>query len=152
MARFFRRVREGVFDEDDLRHQTDELAAFLTAAEQKYGVAAGSWLAVGFSNGANMASALLLRHPEALAGAVLLAAMVPFQEPEPEDHALADKPVLIVNGSWDPMATAEQTQRLTEQLRRRDAKVQLLSFTGGHTIHGDQLPHIKEFIDAHRHS
>jgi phospholipase/carboxylesterase len=149
MARFFRRVREGVFDEDDLRHQTDELAAFLTAAEQKYGVAAGSWMAVGFSNGANMASALLLRHPEALAGAVLLAAMVPFQDDEPQDHALAGKPVLIVNGNRDPMATPEQTSRLTEQLRRRDAQVELLSFDGGHTIHGDQLPAIKEFIETH---
>jgi phospholipase/carboxylesterase len=150
MARFFRRVREGVFDEDDLRHQTDDLAAFLTAAEQKYGVAAGSWLAVGFSNGANMASALLLRHPESLAGAVLIAAMVPFQEDEPKDDALAGKPVLIVNGNRDPMATAEQTTRLTEQLRRRDAEVELLSFDGGHTIHGDQLPDIRGFIEAHK--
>jgi phospholipase/carboxylesterase len=150
MARFFRRVREGVFDEDDLRHQTDDLAAFLTAAEQKYGVAAGSWLAVGFSNGANMASALLLRHPESLAGAVLIAAMVPFQDDEPKDDALAGKPVLIVNGNRDPMATAEQTARLTEQLRRRDAEVELLSFDGGHTIHGDQLPDIKRFIEAHK--
>jgi phospholipase/carboxylesterase len=71
MPRFFRRIREGVFDENDLRLRADELVAFLAAAEQKYAVAAGSWLAVGFSNGANMASALLLRHPESLAGAVL---------------------------------------------------------------------------------
>jgi phospholipase/carboxylesterase len=148
MARFFRRLREGVFDEDDLRLRADELAAFLTAAEQKYDVTAGSWLAVGFSNGANMASALLLRHPESLAGAVLLAAMVPFAADEPRDHALAGKRVLIVNGDSDPMATPEQTSRLTEQLRRRDADVELLSFSGGHTIDAGQLPHIKKFIDA----
>jgi phospholipase/carboxylesterase len=79
MPRFFRRIREGVFDENDLRLRADELVAFLAAAEQQYAVAAGSWLAVGFSNGANIASALLLRHPESLAGAVLFAAMVPFQ-------------------------------------------------------------------------
>ena len=148
MARFFRRVREGVFDEDDLRLRADELAAFLVAAEQKYDVAAGSWLAVGFSNGANMASALLLRNPESLVGAVLLAAMVPFAADEPEDHALAGKRVLIVNGDSDPMATPGQTRRLTEQLRRRDADVQLLSFSGGHTIDPGQLPRIQEFIDA----
>jgi phospholipase/carboxylesterase len=148
MARFFRRLREGVFDEDDLRLRADELAAFLTAAEQKYDVTAGSWLAVGFSNGANMASALLLRHPESLAGAVLLAAMVPFAADEPRDHALAGKRVLIVNGDSDPMATPEQTSRLTEQLRRRDADVELLSFSGGHTIDAGQLPQIKKFIDA----
>jgi phospholipase/carboxylesterase len=150
MARFFRRLREGVFDEDDLRLRADELAAFLTAAEQKYDVTAGSWLAVGFSNGANMASALLLRHPESLVGAVLLAAMVPFAADEPRDHALAGKRVLIVNGDSDPMATPEQTSRLTEQLRRRDADVERLSFSGGHTIDAGQLPHIKKFIDASR--
>jgi phospholipase/carboxylesterase len=148
MARFFRRHREGVFDEDDLRLRADELAAFLTAAEQKYDVAAGSWVAVGFSNGANMASALLLRHPESLAGAVLLAAMVPFAADEPEDHGLAGKRVLIVNGTSDPMATPQQTSRLTEQLRRRDAAVELLPFAGGHTIDPAQLPRIRNFIDT----
>jgi phospholipase/carboxylesterase len=152
MARFFRRLREGVFDEADLRLRADELAAFLTAAEQKYDVAAGSWMAVGFSNGANIASALLLRHPESLAGAVLLAAMVPFAADEPKDHALTGKRVLIVNGTNDPMATPEQTTRLAEQLRSRDADVQVLPFPGGHTIDPAQLPTIKRFIDASRPS
>jgi phospholipase/carboxylesterase len=150
MPRFFRRLREGVFDEDDLRLRVDELAAFLSAAEQKYDVTPGSWLAVGFSNGANMASALLLRHPESLVGAVLLAAMVPFAADEPRDHALAGKRVLIVNGDSDPMATPAETGRLAEQLRRRDADVELLPFTGGHTIDAGQLPNIKKFIDAGR--
>ena len=150
MARFFRRLREGVFDEDDLRLRVDELAAFLSAAEQKYDVTPGSWLAVGFSNGANIASALLLRHPESLVGAVLLAAMVPFAAYEPTDQALAGKRVLIVNGDSDPMATPAQTGRLAEQLRRRDADVELLPFSGGHTIDAGQLPNIKKFIDAGR--
>jgi len=146
MARFFRRLREGVFDEDDIRLRADELADFLAAAETKYDVPAGSWVAVGFSNGANMASALLLRHPESLAGAVLLAAMVPFAEDEPRDHALAGKRALIVNGDSDPMATPDQTSRLAEQLGRRDADVELLPFSGGHTIDPGQLPRIKKFI------
>ena len=148
MARFFRRLRESVFDEDDLRLRADELAVFLTAAEEKYGVRPGSWLAVGFSNGANMASAMLLRHPESLVGAVLLAAMVPFAADEPSDHSLAGKRVLIVNGDSDPMATSEQTTRLTEQLRRHDADVELLPFPGGHTIDPAQLPRIKSFVDS----
>lgn len=146
MARFFRRLREGVFDEDDLRARTDELAAFLSAAEQKYGVPAGSWFAVGFSNGANMASAMLLRHPESLAGAVLLGAMVPFADEGPEDDALTGKRVLIVNGDRDPMATPEQTKTLAANLRRRSAVVEVLGFAGGHTIDHDQLPKIREFI------
>ena len=109
LARFFRRLEEGGFDEDDLRLRADELAAFLVAAEHKYDVPPGSWLAVGFSNGANMASALLLRHPGALVGAVLLAAMVPFAADEPSDHALAGKRMLIVNGDNDPIRAALAT-------------------------------------------
>jgi phospholipase/carboxylesterase len=147
MPRFFRRHREGVFDEDDLREQTDELASFLVAAEQQYGVTPGSWVAIGFSNGANIASALLLRHPEALSGAVLLAAMVPFQQDEPGE-ALTGKRVLIVNGDRDPMATPDQTRTLAAQLRGRRADVDVRSFPGGHTIDPAQLPHVKQFLEA----
>jgi phospholipase/carboxylesterase len=148
MPRFFRRLREGVFDEDDLRLQADELVAFLTAAEQQYGVTPGSWLAVGFSNGANMASALMLRHPEALAGAVLLAAMVPFREEGPQDDALNGKQVAIANGQLDPLATPEQTATLVARLRRRGADVQEIPFAGGHAIDPRTLPRLKNFIDA----
>lgn len=146
MNRFFRRIREGHFDEHDLRTRADELAEFLRAAEEKYAVPAGSWIAVGFSNGANMASALLLQHPESLAGAVLLAAMVPFKDEGPEDQVLEGKRVLIVNGDRDPMATAEQTRTLAANLRRRSAAVEVLSFHGGHTIDATQLPHLKQFV------
>jgi phospholipase/carboxylesterase len=146
MARYFRRLREGVFDEDDLRERADELAGFLAAAERKYGVAAGSWVAVGFSNGANMASAMLLRHPEALAGAVLLAAMVPFQDPGEVD--LTGKQVLIANGARDPMATPELTRTLSDQLKRRGAAVEVLAFPGGHTIDPETLPRIRKFVEG----
>ncbi|GAA3588770.1 alpha/beta hydrolase [Kribbella ginsengisoli] len=146
MPRFFRRFEEGVFDEDDLRARADELAEFLTESEGKYGVPAGSWLAVGFSNGANMASALLLRHPESLAGAVLMGAMVPFADTGPSDHSLKGKRVLIVNGDRDPMATAGQTQTLAGNLRLKDADVEVRGFAGGHTIDPRQMPGIKEWI------
>jgi phospholipase/carboxylesterase len=147
MPRFFRRLREGVFDEDDLRERTDELAAFLAAAEQEYGVTPGSWVAIGFSNGANIASALLLRHPDALTGAVLLAAMVPFQQDEPGE-VLTGKRVLIVNGDRDPMATPDQTRTLAARLRERDADVDVLTFPGGHTIDAGQLPRVKQFLTS----
>jgi phospholipase/carboxylesterase len=147
MPRFFRRLREGVFDEDDLRERTDELAAFLAAAEQEYGVTAGSWVAIGFSNGANIASALLLRHPDALTGAVLLAAMVPFQQDEPGE-VLTGKRVLIVNGDRDPMATPDQTRTLAARLRERDGDVDVLTFPGGHTIDAGQLPRVKQFLTS----
>ena len=85
MPRFFRRLREGVFDEDDIRNRADELAGFIAEARQAYGIAAAP-LAVGFSNGANIAAALLQLRPEALAGAVLLRAMVPLQKPPEENQ------------------------------------------------------------------
>jgi phospholipase/carboxylesterase len=144
MARFFRRLREGVFDEDDLRARVDELADFLTAAEADYGVAAGAWTAVGFSNGANIASAMLLRRPQALTAAVLLAAMAPFRRPPAAD--LSGRRVLIANGRHDPMATPEHTQILIGQLRDRGAAVTELPHDGGHTIHPGQLPRIARFV------
>ena len=78
MPRFFRRLAEGVFDEDDLRRRTDDLAAFVADARAAYGLAAA--IAVGFSNGANIAAALLLLRPDVLSGAVLLRAMPPFRQ------------------------------------------------------------------------
>ena len=76
MPRFFRRLAEGVFDEADVRRRANELADFIAEAREAYGLAAP--VAVGFSNGANIAAAVLTLRPEALAGAVLLRAMVPL--------------------------------------------------------------------------
>ena len=145
MPRFFRRLREGVFDEDDLRIRVDELASFVAAAEQEYGVVPGAWTAVGFSNGANIASALLFGHPAALAGAVLLAAMVPYRDGPPRAD-LTGKRVLLSNGRRDPMATADHTTTLTDQLRSAGADVTLLPHDGGHGIDAHLLPRISEWI------
>jgi phospholipase/carboxylesterase len=144
MPRFFRRLAEGVFDEADLRARVDELAEFLAAAEKHYEVEAGSWAAVGFSNGANVASALMMLHPEALTAAVLLAAMVPFADPPPVD--LTGKRVLVANGLRDPIATASHTDGLVTQLRARGAHVVVLPHDGGHTVDARQLPRIAEFL------
>jgi phospholipase/carboxylesterase len=146
MPRFFRRLAEGVFDEADLQDRVDELAEFLTAAEKRYQVEAGSWTAIGFSNGANVASALLMRHPEALQAAVLLAAMVPFADPPAVD--LTGKRVLLANGRRDPMATAAHTDGLVTQLRARGADVVVLPHDGGHTVDLRQLPRIAEFVQG----
>jgi phospholipase/carboxylesterase len=132
MPRFFRRLREGVFDEDDLRTRTQELAEFVAAVGEHHRVAQGTWYAVGFSNGANIASALLLSRPEVVAGAVLFAAMVPFADPPDAD--LTGKTVLVANGRHDPMATASHTQRLVGQLRERGAEVTEVPHDGGHAI------------------
>jgi phospholipase/carboxylesterase len=144
MPRFFRRLREGVFDEEDLRRRVDELADFVQAAGSSYGIEAGSLVAVGFSNGANIASALLLGRPEVLAGAALFAAMVPYAEPPAAD--LAGVPVIISNGQRDPMIPAAMTEQLADQLRDRGASVTVLPHRGGHSIDPAVLPQIRGIL------
>ena len=144
MPRFFRRVSEGVFDEQDLRRRADELAEFVLAASAAYGIEDRSLVAVGFSNGANIGSAMLLQRPGLLAGAVLLAAMVPYAEPPDVD--LSGSVVIISNGDRDPMIAAEVTQQLASQLRARGAEVVELPHPGGHQIYPAVLPEIRRII------
>jgi len=144
MPRFFRRVREGVFDEDDLRRRADDLAEFVRTASAAYGIEDHSLVAVGFSNGANIASAMLLRHPELLAAAVLLAAMVPYAEPPLAD--LSGILVIISNGDHDPLIKSGETRRLVGQLREQGAEVVELPHPGGHQIDPAVLPQIRQMI------
>jgi phospholipase/carboxylesterase len=142
MPRFFRRVAEGVFDEADLAARTDELAAFLAAARAEYGLRAP--VAVGFSNGANIAAALLLRHPAALAGAVLLRAMPPFRQP-PEAR-LPGTPVLLLSGLLDPVATPDHAARLAAQLDRAGAAVTHRALPAGHGLGQTDLAAATAFL------
>src|SRR5882762_5959864 len=102
MPRFFRRFAEGVFDVDDLKRRTHELADWVTVATVAHSLAGRPLMAVGFSNGANIAASLLLLRPEVLAGAVLLRATLPFEPEVPP--ALAGRPVFIAAGRADPYA------------------------------------------------
>ena len=130
--RFFRRLAEGVFDQEDLARRTDELADFVAAAAAMYGFPAGGVIAVGFSNGANVAASVLLRRPGVLRGAVLLSPMVPFEPAALPD--LAGTGVFIGAGRADPIAPAAQAERLAELLRRAGAEVTVHWTPGGHTI------------------
>ncbi|WP_375425035.1 alpha/beta hydrolase [uncultured Friedmanniella sp.] len=132
MSRFFRRLAEGVFDEDDLSRRADELADFVTAASSAYSIATGTLVAVGFSNGSNIASAMLLGHPRLLRGALLVAAMVPYASPPTVDLSGVD--VLVSNGERDPMIPASMTAELGRQLRERGAHVTDLPHGGGHQL------------------
>ncbi len=132
MPRFFRRLAEGVFDEEDLIKRTHELAGFVEAATQEYGLDRNRIWAVGFSNGANIAASLLLLHPGLLAGAVLLRAMVPL-EPEPTPD-LSGTPVYLAAGRSDPIVPAENTERLAGLLTEAGADVTLDWQPGGHGI------------------
>jgi predicted esterase/catechol 2,3-dioxygenase-like lactoylglutathione lyase family enzyme len=130
--RFFRRLADGVFDQEDLARRTEELGDFVAAAVRAYGLEPDGVVAVGFSNGANIAASLLLRRPGVLRGAVLLSPMVPF-EPDPLPD-LAGTGVFIGAGRDDPMVPAEQVDRLAELLRRAGADVTLHWEPGGHAV------------------
>ena len=132
MPRWFERLAEGVFDEDDLSRRADELAAFVAHASSRYGLPPRSLVVVGFSNGSNIASAMMLRHPDLLAGALLVAAMLPYVDPPEAD--LAGLPVLVSNGDRDPMIPGAMTAELERQLRAREAVVTDLGHPGGHQL------------------
>ena len=144
MPRFFRRISEGVFDEDDLRQRADDLAEFVVTASAAYGIEERSLVAIGFSNGANIASAMLLQRPGLLSAAVLLAAMIPYAEPPAAD--LPGTLVIISNGDRDPMIRSGVTQQLAGQLRERAAEVVELPHPGGHQIYPAVLPEIRRIV------
>ena len=132
MPRFFRRFAEGVLDVEDLKARTDELVGFVTAAADRYGFDAADVIAVGFSNGANIAASTLLRHPEALRAAVLFRPMIPY---EPEAlPALDAKPIFIGAGRSDPLIDPADTQRLAKILEEAGAAVELAWMPGGHQL------------------
>jgi phospholipase/carboxylesterase len=130
MPRFFRRLAEGVFDEEDVRFRAGELADFVAQARKAYGLEAP--IAVGFSNGANIAAAMLMLRPEALAGAALLRAMVPLSEQPQAD--LTGKRVLMVSGAMDPIIPAENSARLAASLSASGAEVQHEVLPTGHGL------------------
>jgi phospholipase/carboxylesterase len=143
MPRFFRRLREGIFDEDDVRRRVNELADFIAQARESYNLAAP--IAVGFSNGANIAAAVLQLRPEALAGATLLRAMVPLQDPPAAD--LTGKPVLIVSGASDPIVPADNAKRLASLLQTAGATVEHRVLPTGHGLSQTDVALTKAWID-----
>jgi phospholipase/carboxylesterase len=132
MPRFFRRLAEGVFDEADIVARAAELAAFVQKASAAYAFDAKNVTAVGFSNGANIASALLLLHPGTLAGAALWRGMVPLTPHSSPD--LRGKRVLIASGSMDPMVSAGQRTALVNLLGGYGATTEVVLSPAGHNL------------------
>jgi phospholipase/carboxylesterase len=132
MPRFFARLAEGVFDLEDLALRTQQLIRFVNGAVAKYELDASRLIAIGFSNGANIAASVMLTGPSVFSHAVLFRAMVPF---EPREHAkLGGTPVLLSSGEWDPIATPEQARRLQTLLSAAGAKPTLNFFDAGHEL------------------
>jgi phospholipase/carboxylesterase len=130
MPRFFRRVAEGVFDVEDINARAAELTQFIRAARTAYSLDAP--IAVGFSNGANIAAALLFLDPVVLRGAVLIRAMLPF-EPE-RQPALQDKPILMLSGARDPIMPHVAVERLAAVLGATDAAFTRKVLPAGHNL------------------
>jgi predicted esterase len=137
MPRFFRRLAEGVFDLDDLKKRTNELADFVAAATEHYRLAADQVVAIGYSNGANIAASMLLLRPEILHGAVLFRAMVPLVPENLPD--LSSAHIWIGAGSEDPIIPTSETQRLVELLRSAGANVTVRFFNAGHALTSSEL-------------
>ncbi|MEE1613929.1 alpha/beta hydrolase [Microvirga sp. CF3016] len=130
MPRFFRRLAEGVFDEEDVRLRANELADFVAEARKTYGLEAP--IAVGFSNGANIAAAMLQLRPEALSGAALLRTMVPLSSAPQAD--LSGKRILMVSGAMDPIVPADNAKQLAASLSGSGAEVQHDVLPTGHNL------------------
>jgi phospholipase/carboxylesterase len=145
MPRFFRRLAEGVFDLEDLARRTDELVEFVRQAEAEYRFDPARIVAVGYSNGANIAASVLLRHPGVLAGAVLFHPMVPFEPKEPP--MLRGTKVFISAGQLDPLVPWALTERLAELLRESGAHVSVHREPGGHELVAPEVAAARRWLE-----
>lgn len=130
MPRFFRRLAEGVFDQEDLVFRTKELLEFLNQAAKEYGFNRHNMVAIGYSNGANIAGSLLFHYKDVLKGAILHHPMVPRRDIQLPP--LADIPIFIGAGRNDPICSPEETEELDQLLQGAGAKV---------TIHWEHFGH-----------
>ncbi|WP_028550589.1 alpha/beta hydrolase [Paenibacillus sp. UNC451MF] len=132
MPRFFRRLAEGVFDEEDLIFRTKEVNDFLDQAAVEHGLDRHNFVAIGYSNGANIAGSLLFHYPDALRGAILHHPMVPRRGIGLPD--LTDVPVFIGAGMNDPICSPEETEELSTLLKEAGASVTIHWERAGHQL------------------
>lgn len=132
MPRFFKRLSEGVFDMEDLKFRTKELNDFIDQAAKEHGFDRNNVIAIGYSNGANIAANLLFTYADALKGAILHHPMVPNRETELPD--LTGTPVFIAAGTNDPICPAKESTDLEELLQHAGAQVKLHWENQGHQL------------------
>jgi predicted esterase len=144
MPRFFRRLAEGVFDEEDVVRRANDLADFIPAAAAQYEFDPATLTAVGYSNGANIAGAVLLLRPGVIKSAVLLRAMVPIRPASLPD--LTGTRVMICSGTHDPIIPVENAERLSAMLRDGGAEVTLRFEDAGHQLVFDELAAAKKWL------
>ncbi len=144
MPRFFRRLDVGVFDEADLIRRAGDLGAFVRAAGKHYGFDLERVRTLGYSNGANMAAALLLLDPELFSAAALLRAVLPLEPQRAPD--LSGKRALIAAGRSDPYAPVERVEALRERLASAGAAVELRWTEGGHALEPREIQAVGQWL------
>jgi predicted esterase len=148
IPRFFRRLAEGVFDIEDLKFRTLELAGFVEKASRIYEFDARKVIAVGYSNGANIAASILLLKPQTLSGAILFRAMVPLVPDNLPD--LSDKRIFMSSGLRDPIATRQEAERLSGLLKQAHAVVDLQWQNSGHELIQDDIHAAKQWFPLNK--
>lgn len=144
MPRFFQRFAEGVFDEEDIRRRAAELAAFMRNTAEKYEFDPDRVIALGYSNGANMAAATLLLHGPVFSRALLFRAMVPL---EPEAQAdLHGVRVFLANGRQDPIVPVANAERLGALLQGCGAETTLAWSVAGHNLTQGDLEGARKWL------
>lgn len=145
MPRFFRRLEEGIFDIEDLIFRTDELNEHISKFADQYEFDRDQVVAIGYSNGANIAASLLYHHKNSLTGAILFHAMVPRQDVELPN--LQDIPVFIGAGKQDPLIDPNQTKELSSHLQQAGADVTEYWTDGGHQLTREEVEQAKDWFD-----
>ncbi|WP_152396709.1 alpha/beta hydrolase [Paenibacillus guangzhouensis] len=147
MPRFFRRLAEGVFDEEDLIFRTKEVYEFLDQAATQYKLDRDNFIAVGYSNGANIIGSLLFHYANAVKGAVLHHPMVPLRGVTlPE---LSGTQVFIGAGTNDPICLRSESEELDQLLRSAGASVTLHWGNAGHQLTGAEVEAAKVWFQQH---
>jgi predicted esterase len=131
--RFFARLAEGQFDPDEITRRTQALADFVVGAAKHYGFDPLRLIAIGFSNGANIAATLHLLRPETVGGGILFRPMVVLDQ-SAAAGSLAGKRVLICHGSTDPLVPSGDPARLAGLLRAGGAEVKIESLPASHAL------------------
>lgn len=145
MPRFFRRLAEGVFDLEDLKFRTEELSDFVGWASKEYGFDSDTVVAVGYSNGANIAASMLLLRPRVLSGAILFRAMVPLVPDKLPN--LSGKQIFLSEGMFDPIVEKSQATGLEGLLRRCGANVKMNWEEAEHSLLREEISKAKRFLE-----
>lgn len=146
--RWFRRFAEGVFDMEDLQARTHELADWLVTQYAERGIDPKRTVAVGYSNGASTAAALMVLRPEALSFGVLLRPSVPYlPDPMPD---LTGAAALLVPGRHDRIVDPAQAERLAGVLQAAGARADLAVAEAGHELTRDDLESAAAWVSGLR--